>query len=169
MYKFGKKSTEKLNTCHRDIREIMNEVIKIYDVSILEGIRSTERQMMLFKEGKSKLNGVDKLSKHQPRIVSAEVAGIIDGEMMTDEDGNPIASMAIDILPWKKGTNAFSGDEKDTRRFYFLMGIVKGVAERLLSEGRISHKVRFGIDWDNDDIYTDQSFDDAPHWELIPA
>jgi peptidoglycan L-alanyl-D-glutamate endopeptidase CwlK len=74
--------------------------------------------------------------------------------------------MAVDIMPYKKGTNAFSGQEKDNRRFYFLMGIIKSVTERLYQEKEITHKVRFGIDWDMDDIYNDQSFDDMPHIEL---
>ena len=144
MYEFGEKSKSKLATCHEDIQVIMNEVIKVYDVSVIEGHRSQETQMKYFREGKSKLDGVNKKSKHQS-----------------------YPSKAVDIMPYKKGTNAFSGNELDTRRFYFMMGIVKATAERLLAEGRITHKVRFGIDWDGDDVFRDQSFHDAPHFEII--
>ncbi len=69
-------------------------------------------------------------------------------------------------MPYKKGTNAFSGKTKDNARFYFLMGMVKITAKNLIRKGIITHDVRFGLDWDNDDIFTDQNFDDLPHFEL---
>ena len=151
MYKFGPSSTNKLNTCHRDIQLILHEAIKYYDFSVIEGIRSAQRQLVLYKDGKSKLDGINKKSKHQGR---------------GDEQGF-IVSYAADVMPYKVGTNAFSGKEKDARRFYFLMGIVKAVSERLYKKGKISHKVRFGCDWDGDDTFDDQNFDDLPHLELI--
>jgi hypothetical protein len=150
MYKFGKKSQKQLNTLHIDLQLILEEVIKIYDFSILEGIRTTKRQQKLFKAGRSKLDGINKKSKHQGK---------------KDKDGN-IVSFAVDIMPYKKGTNAFSGKKKDAARFYFLMGMVKMIANKLLEEGKISHTVRFGLDWDSDDVFTDQNFDDLPHMEL---
>jgi peptidoglycan L-alanyl-D-glutamate endopeptidase CwlK len=144
MYEFGKKSRERLETCHPDIQMILTELIKIYDFSVLEGHRSQETQMQYFAEGKSKLDGVTIKSKHQS-----------------------YPSMAVDIMPWKKGTNAFSGDEKDDRRFYMMMGMVKAIASKLKAEGKITHTVRFGLDWDSDDTFRDQSFDDLPHFELV--
>ena len=143
-YKFSNKSRQRLETCHPDIRAICNEVIKVYDFSVLEGHRTLETQQRYFKEGRSKLDGVTKKSKHQTS-----------------------PSMAVDIMPYKKGTNAFSGNEKDDRRFYMLMGIVKAVAARLKEEGKITHDVRFGLDWDGDDTFRDQTFDDLPHFELV--
>lgn len=144
MYKFSDKSKEKLETCHKDIQAIMNEVIKVYDFSVLEGHRTKEKQQEYYAKGLSKLDGVNKKSKHQ---------------------SSP--SMAIDIMPYKKGTNAFSGKTSDNARFYFLMGIVYTVAESLYQSGKITHKVRFGLDWDRDHIFSDQTFNDLPHLELI--
>lgn len=146
MYNFGRKSLDALETCHSDIQMILNELIKFYDFSVLEGLRTTDRQQELFKEGRSKLDGINKLSKHQ------------------STDG---ISMAVDIMPYKKGTNAFSNNEKDNRRFYTMMGMVKAISVKLLEEGLTTHIVRFGLDWDGDDTYTDQKFDDLPHLELI--
>jgi len=144
MYNFGDKSKARLETCHPDIQLICKEVIKIYDFSVLEGHRTQETQARYFAEGKSTLDGVNKKSKHQ---------------------SSP--SMAADIMPYKKGSNAFSGHEKDDRRFYMLMGMVKAVAARLKEEGLITHDVRFGLDWDGDDTFRDQTFDDLPHFELV--
>jgi hypothetical protein len=150
-YSFGEKSLKNLKTCHKDIQAILYEIIKYYDFSVISGIRTTEEQQELFMLGKSKLDGINQKSKHQGR---------------PDEDGN-IVSFAVDIMPYKKSTNAFSGNELDIRRFYFLMGLVKATSNKLLEEGKITHSVRFGIDWDSDDIYSDQSFHDAPHFELV--
>jgi peptidoglycan L-alanyl-D-glutamate endopeptidase CwlK len=144
MYKFGEKSQARFDTLHEDLQKILNEALKIYDFSIIEGHRTLEIQQSYFDRGLSKLDGINNKSKHQS-----------------------YPSMAVDIMPYKKGTNAFSGQEKDNRRFYFLMGIISAITERLYQEKEITHKVRFGIDWDMDDIYTDQSFDDMPHIELI--
>ena len=146
MYTFGKRSRTRLETCHPDIIKIMEEVIKIYDFSVLEGLRTAEQQAEYFETGRSKLDGVNKKSKHQ--------------------DNGSGKSRAIDIMPWKEGENAFSGKQKDLRRFYYLAGIVKSVAYILLQKGEISHGVIWGGDWDSDDVYTDQNFDDLPHFEL---
>jgi peptidoglycan L-alanyl-D-glutamate endopeptidase CwlK len=151
MYKFGKRSQKNLGTCHKDIQTILYEVIKIYDFSVIDGMRTSEEQQALYHKGMSTLDGINKKSKHQGR---------------PDREGK-LVSYAVDIMPYKAGTNAFSGKDLDTRRFYFLMGLVKATAVRLLEEGKISHRVRFGIDWDNDDVYTDQTFHDAPHFELV--
>ena len=55
MPKFGKRSKEKLGTCHQDLQKVLNEVIKYIDCSVLEGRRNQERQDRLFKEGKTKV------------------------------------------------------------------------------------------------------------------
>tara|TARA_R100000655_G_scaffold18396_1_gene38688 strand:+ start:693 stop:1085 length:393 start_codon:yes stop_codon:yes gene_type:complete len=55
MPKFGKRSKERLATCHSDLRMVMNEVIKHVDCSILEGHREKDRQNQLFDEGKTKV------------------------------------------------------------------------------------------------------------------
>lgn len=64
MYGFTKESQEKLNSCHRDLQIIMNKLIEIYDFKVLEGLRTTEQQVQYFKDGKSKLDGIIKKSKH---------------------------------------------------------------------------------------------------------
>lgn len=53
-YKYSKKSAGKLATCHPDIQKVLNKAIKHYDITILEGERSVERQTELVRTGKSK-------------------------------------------------------------------------------------------------------------------
>jgi len=62
MPKFSKRSQDKLNTCHLDIVKVMNEAIKHVDFTVLEGVRSFERQEELVRTGKSKTLK----SKHLP-------------------------------------------------------------------------------------------------------
>lgn len=151
MPNFGKQSADRLATCHKDLQVIMNEVIKLYDFSVLEGIRTTEQQQKYFAEGKSQLDGIKKKSNHQGKV---------------DESGK-IVSYAVDIMPYKTGTNAFSGKITDNNRFYFLAGIVYATAERLKSEGKITHSIRWGGDWDGDHQYDDENFMDLPHFEIV--
>ena len=136
MPKFGRRSKENLNSCHQDIIKIMEEAIKYYDFSVLEGHRSVERQLMLYTEGKSKIDGVKKKGKH---------------------NYNP--SLAVDVVPYPV-------DWEDSNRFHFLAGLIFGIAERLRAEGKIEHRVRWGGDWDKDMDFQDQTFNDYPHFEL---
>ena len=140
MYKFGETSKKRLDTCHIDLQKICNEVIKYYDFSILEGERTLEQQQIYFKEGKSKLDGIIKKSKHQ---------------------SSP--SMAVDIAPYPID---FKNEDKAKARFYHLAGYIQMASSLLYNKGEISHKVRWGGDWDSDKDFKDQSFDDLPHFEL---
>ena len=74
---------------------------------------------------------------------------------------NKIPSEAIDAAPWPIQWN-------NTKRFYHFAGYVLGVAERLQAEGKISHAIRWGGDWDSDNDLDDQIFMDLVHFELVP-
>jgi len=60
MPKFGKKSQERLRGVNSELVNVLFELVKIIDVTIIEGVRSQERQDRLVAEGKSKT----KFSKH---------------------------------------------------------------------------------------------------------
>lgn len=62
-------------------------------------------------------------------------------------------SMAVDVVPYPI-------DWKDRERFCLLAGIVKGIA---YSKGI---NIRWGGDWDGDNITKDETFIDMPHFEL---
>ena len=69
-------------------------------------------------------------------------------------------SMAVDVAPYPVDWN-------NTKRFYWFGGYVMGIAQRLKDEGKISHSLRYGGDWDSDKDINDQSFNDLVHFELI--
>lgn len=72
---------------------------------------------------------------------------------------NGMPSMAVDIAPFPINWN-------DKTKFYYLAGIIKGIAHKLLEYGVISHKIRGGWDWDGDNDFSDQTFNDLGHIEL---
>ena len=142
MYKFGNTSKSKLAECHQDIQTIMNEAILIsnVDFGIAEGHRTIEKQYQYFKEGKSKIDGINKKGKH-----------------------NYKPSLAVDIYPYFN-----SGAKWDNEHLSYLSGLIHAVTEILFKSGKITHKIRWGGNWDMDGIILiDQSFDDRPHFELV--
>ncbi len=135
MFKYSNNSLLRLGSCHKDLQLIFKEAIKVIDISILEGYRSSSIQEELYRQGKSQKRAGQ--SKH-----------------------NCVPSMAVDASPYPI-------DWGDKKRFYYLAGIIKGIASRLLEEGKISHNIRFGGDWDGDNDLNNQTFFDLPHYELI--
>jgi hypothetical protein len=63
-------------------------------------------------------------------------------------------SKASDVVP-------FPIDWTDWHRFYHFVGFVQAIA---ISKG---YKIRSGLDWNQNNDFSDQSFNDAPHFELV--
>ena len=66
---------------------------------------------------------------------------------------NSVPSMAIDVVPYPIDWN-------DWNRFYHFAGFVQGVAANM------NINIRSGLDWDGDFDLKEQTFMDAPHFEL---
>jgi len=128
MYKYGKKSRSRLETCHPLLQLIFNEAIKVLDITILEGKRGEEKQNNFYHAGKSKLRYPQ--SKH-----------------------NREPSEAVDAAPYPVDWN-------NLNRFYYMAGVIKGIAQKL------GIPLRWGGDWDRDGDITDNKFQDLPHFEL---
>ena len=60
MPKFGKRSRSRLKGVDAKLVNVLNEVVKYFDITIIEGLRSQERQDQLVAEGLSKT----KFGKH---------------------------------------------------------------------------------------------------------
>ena len=60
MPRFGKRRKERLKGVDAKLQNVLNEVVKYFDISIIEGLRSQERQNELVAQGKSKT----KFGKH---------------------------------------------------------------------------------------------------------
>lgn len=139
MTKFSEISLKRLATCHQDLQVIFNIVIDHFDCVVLEGHRGKEDQEKAFKAGKSQ--------NHWP-----------------DGKHNSMPSMAVDVAPYD---TLLKVNWDNTRRFYYFGGFVMGVAKMLKLQGKITHTVRYGGDWDQDTEVTDQKFNDLVHFELV--
>jgi peptidoglycan L-alanyl-D-glutamate endopeptidase CwlK len=73
---------------------------------------------------------------------------------------NSEPSEAVDVAPYPI-------DWQDRERFHYFAGFVMGTAARLNAEGRMTHGLRWGGDWDMDTQVNDNNFDDLVHFELV--
>lgn len=101
MPQFGRRSIDRLHTCHKDLQDIMHEAIQFVDFTVICGFRGEKAQNEAFKLGNSK--AVWGESKH-----------------------NASPSRAIDIAPWVD--NGVNWNNKED--FNFLATIVLDVAAR---------------------------------------
>ncbi len=99
MPKFSNRSKERLSTCDQRLQDIMNEAIKEFDFSVLEGHRTLARQKQLFDEGRSQIDGIRKKGKH-----------------------NYTPSRAVDVVPYPVDWN-------NIERFKQLAVVIKRIAK----------------------------------------
>jgi peptidoglycan L-alanyl-D-glutamate endopeptidase CwlK len=143
MPRFGKTSIARLSTCHPLLQELLQEVVRSRDCTILEGHRSQERQNELFTQGRTLVRWPD--SRH-----------------------NADPSLAVDVAPWfSEAPHVRWPDPKSDEyprqlgQWYLFIGYVQRTAEEM------GIAIRCGADWDGDGLATDQSFHDLAHIELL--
>ena len=78
MFYFGKRSKENLQTCHPDLKELFNEVIKHVDCSVICGHRGKEEQNSAYHKGWSKLKYPHSKHNKQPSLAADVVPYPID-------------------------------------------------------------------------------------------
>jgi len=137
MPKFGKRSKTRLKTCNYLLQTIFEVVIETFDCAILEGYRDEATQNAL-------LNWIPPRSKVK----------------WPNSKHNKSPSMAIDVAPWFSKAPHTRWDKKYLARYYYFAGYVKGIARSM------NIPLRWGGDWDDDTILSDQDFNDLVHFEL---
>ena len=139
-HQYGQGSLAALKGVHPNLVSLFKEVLVEIDHTIIQGLRTKEEQDRLFKEGKSKLRGDDSGAKH-------------------------VRGLAIDAAPYPVvfPENCKTQGEriKAYGRFYFFAGYVLAKAKEM------GLRIRWGGDWDGDYDFSDQSFDDLVHFELL--
>jgi len=138
-YSYSRTGKERLETCHPDIQTIWTELIHWIDASVFCGHRGEADQNKAFLENKSKVKYPN--SKH-----------------------NSKPSMAVDSGPYF--VEIHNTDWNDKLAFARFAGRVDQIADQLLKEGKITHTIIWGGDWDNDGRSVDQTFLDLPHFQL---
>lgn len=145
-YKFGAESESHLVGVHPDLIRIARIAEPIWDCKVLDGVRTLEEQRKNIERGVSRTMA----SKHLPQL-----------------DG---LSHAIDIMPYpvdwaaiEKGLSAIKRMDAGMQiaEAYAFMGFMQGIAAAL------GIKLRSGGDWDSDREFSEHSFIDLPHHEII--
>jgi peptidoglycan L-alanyl-D-glutamate endopeptidase CwlK len=75
---------------------------------------------------------------------------------------NTVPSLAVDVAPHE---NVIDWGKLQSAHF---AGYVKGIADQLYRIGTISHRIRCGADWNQNNDVDDNTFWDACHFEIIP-
>jgi peptidoglycan L-alanyl-D-glutamate endopeptidase CwlK len=140
MPNFSAHSLKNLGTCHIDLQVLFHEVIKTFDCIVTEGYRNKEDQEKAFDSGNSKVHYPN--GKH-----------------------NQSPSNAADVYPYEPKIVI---DWNDNERFHYFAGYVMGIAQKLKDEGKITHSIRWGGDWDRDTQIKDEKFRDTGHFEIVP-
>ena len=134
---FGTRSEANLHSCDDRLQRVLRRALSYgVDFSVIEGHRTLERQLSLYNQGKSQIDGVNRKGQH-----------------------NYWPSRAVDVLPYPGEINGVSV-WKDKQRFCVLAGLIMAAA----AEEGVS--IRWGGDWDGDGNNADSNFNDLPHFEL---
>lgn len=147
-YIFSRKSVARLEGVHPKLVAVVYEALKVMnewdvagvattDFMVLEGVRTPERQMELYAQGRTAPGPVvtwTKVSNHF-------------------KNKNTGFGHAVDLAPYPLDWN-------DTRRFDLLSRAMFTAADRL------NIPIRWGADWDRDGNIRERGETDSPHFEL---
>lgn len=160
MFKLSKKSIAQYETLHPDLRIIIDEVLKCssIDFTISEGYRSVEKQFEYYQKGRKKVNN-EWIVEDRSKVVT-----YLDGYTSKSKHNvNP--AMAFDFYIYVPGKPELKYD------IYHIIAVghlFAAMGQKLYNEGKISHQVRWGGDFNQDgEIMEPDVFSDTPHIELI--
>lgn len=143
MARFSARSLARLAALHPRLRLVIEPAIGCIDFIVGETIRTPETQAGYVARGVSRTMN----SKHLPDAQG--FARAADCAPYPVDYAEPIG-----LTPEQRRRM------KVLMRFVFMQGVFKGIAHMQGVE------IRQGIDWDDDEDFTDQTFDDYPHIEL---
>lgn len=147
MPRLGTTSMSRLSTAKRDVQTIMMEVVKHFDIMVVECNRTAERQNEHWSKGrKLKFKGADVKKRANWTIINKTL-------IVTHKDGyeklsrhQKVPSDAIDVVPYPELWSSKT-------RLIEMRGAIKITQERLLAEGKIETLLDNGADlWDGFDL-----------------
>lgn len=138
-YKLSARSLSRLEGVHPDLVRIVKRAIEItrQDFSVLEGVRTPERQAELYAQGRSKPGQI--------------VTWTMTSNHFKQADGY---GHAVDLVPYPL-------DWSDLRAFDAIAMAMFDAADEL------GLKIRWGADWDMDGKPREKGESDSPHFELV--
>lgn len=154
-YPYGASSRRELDETDPRLVRVFESAAQILNIKIIEGARDIFTQIRNITRRASKTIN----SKHIPRDASGKYDFSAKSKAI-DAAPYPVVWPKIPHIEDASVSAAVKKCIKDTARFYFLAGVVKGIAHE---QGLA---IRQGMDWDGDGDFFDQSFDDLPHTEV---
>lgn len=141
MFKFSKKSKQRMEGVHPELIAVFEEAIKRspIDFGIPEhgGVRKDEEQNELFLQGKSKVDGFERKGKHQ---------------IQSDGFGH-----ALDVFAYVAGKASWS-----KVHLGIIAGVILSTAKEMKNAGKISINLRWGGTFGSDEF----NGWDFPHFEI---
>ncbi len=144
-HKWDARSMEQLATIATDLRVVLSDALRLSDVpfQIVQGARTIDKQREYFKAGKSKVNPDAYASGAALYAAAKHVVG----------PGAPLSRAADIIID-------LPGLEYDTKHLSYVAGVVMACARQR------GIAIRWGANFDRDKELFEQSFVDAPHFEV---
>jgi len=128
----------------------------LVDFTLTEGHRPIERQLELYKSGREFIDGRWKLTK--PKLKKTNIDGY-----HTKGNHNYSPSLAVDFCVYIPGKSELAWD---VPHLTYIAASLVAAGDFLYGQGAITHKVRWGGNWDKDGDLADNNFYDRPHVEL---
>ncbi|MCP4900527.1 MAG: M15 family metallopeptidase [bacterium] len=167
MSHYGGRSLTRLRTGHSELQTLYSEVDIYYPHTILEVKRLIEQQ------AKNVANGVSKTMESKHLLEPAEAVDAAPDPLRWPEQKDDYQAMMLLIhenMPQPEGAKLIkliAKHSKEIGRWYHFAGYVLATADQLRQQGRMTRKIRQGVDWNGNKKFEDQSFDDLPHTELL--
>ena len=141
-FTFSKSSVNNMSGVHPDMIKIYMESIKVspidFGVPSTGGLRTKGEQNLLFQTGKSKCDGFNDISHHQAK-----------------KDG---LGYALDFYAYINKRASW-----DEIHLAIIAGVIMSTATRLLKEGKISIKIKWGGEFGSNSFHGW----DYPHTEVV--
>jgi hypothetical protein len=155
-FHFSQSSLSKLEGVDERLKILAEKVlaISLVDFAITSGLRTTEEQYELFKQGKSKCDGINTLSKHQEGK-AIDICPVIDGKLDYSATGDLFFIMGLFYTKAKELKENYDDMEQTVLRL-----INEPTAKECLDI-----IIRLGAFWDGNSIKNNK-FIDGYHIEL---
>jgi len=160
MYKYSSSSSSKLSTCHTDLQHVFKTAILYRDITIHWGVRDYTEQEKAVEEGNS--NTTYPFSRHNINPNAGRYCS-----WATDASPYPIPENWGDIPKETTDPDKVNSAWLSRSEWYAFGGFIIATAELLRTQGKITHALRWGGDWNKNWKFTDQSFHDLMHFEIV--
>ena len=141
MFQLGNKSRIRLEGVHPNLVKVVERAVQLstVDFTVLEGVRTPQRQRELYAQGRSKPGQV--------------VTWTLNSNHFRKPDGY---GHAVDLAPWPI-------DWEGPSRFPKFDAIAKAM---FAAADELNIKIRWGADWNENGTPRERGESDSPHFEL---